>query len=139
MGFRRHGGGRVAEVFVAPVAHGVRAETRALAVEDGARACRVAEEALDGLGQVVALQHVVHLVLDPGLQVGDDDGNAVDDRVLALAGLVRTEEDAFEDIVALRTCDMGSSSGWALRPAGGTLDRWAAGARSDRAARAVSR
>src|SRR5690606_41714174 len=66
-----------------------------------ARPGAVAEQALHDRRQIVAGADLEHLARELGADVGHDDGDAVDDRVLPLALARRAQEHALDDVVTI--------------------------------------
>lgn len=84
---------------------GVDSIVTAFAIEGRTGAREIAEDGLSERGKIRAAEDVGELVFEPGGGVGKKYRNAVDDRMLTLAQALRTDECAFDDVVALPAGD----------------------------------
>lgn len=92
-----------------PVRVGVDAIVAAFAVMRGTGAGQIAEDGFGEVRKIAAAENVGELVLDPGCGVGQENGDAVDDGMLALAHSLGAQERAFEDVVSLLAGNAGDS------------------------------
>ena len=100
---------QVGRCLSSPVRVGVDAIVAAFAVMRGTCAGQIAEDGFGEVRKIAAAENVGELVLDPGGGVGQENGDAVDDGMLALAHSLGAQERAFEDVVSLLAGNAGES------------------------------
>ena len=99
----------------------VNAVVAALTVEGRLVSGKVTEHREGEIAQVVTAKDAEDLIGQPGAAIGNDDGNAVEDGVFALASDIGADERAFEDFALLFFGDL-SDAEWMDFAARGATD-----------------